>query len=120
MDSKIPFVDVLKADGKATPRVGLDEFEYSYLAEITNVYPLTSKDKLYQVRLHNANSLTLSQPLSHNVSINDQVYYSAQLSGQWFSGVFGKFYNEDFGNPVNRTEDGIIGNIGPLSLKEKL
>lgn len=30
---------------------GLDSFEYSYLAEITNIYPLTSSEKLYQVQL---------------------------------------------------------------------
>ncbi len=29
----------------------LEKFEYSYKAEITNLYPLTKKEKLYQIRL---------------------------------------------------------------------
>jgi sulfhydrogenase subunit gamma (sulfur reductase) len=30
---------------------GLDSFEYSYLGEITNIYPLTDTEKLYQIQL---------------------------------------------------------------------
>jgi len=88
------------------------------------------KDKLYQVRSHAGTSLTLSQPVVSTVNNGDRVRYSQvnpagmpedhPLYGVRINGVYGKFLNEDFGNPVNRIEDGIIGNIGPLSLKEKL
>ena len=112
--------------------VGATGFTINFDANTTKFRPgefikIGSKDKIYQVRSHVSNSLTLSQPLSHNVSNGDRIYYSEQLSlaghpldGVRFHGVFGKFINEDFGNPVNRIEDGIIGNIGPLKLKEKL
>lgn len=36
------------------PRGGLAGFEYSFLAEITNIYPLTKKEKLYQIQLCDA------------------------------------------------------------------
>jgi len=40
------------ADGADPLRgAGLESFEYSYLAEITNIYPLTSTEKLYQIQL---------------------------------------------------------------------
>jgi len=51
MDRKIPFTDILEADKGHRPSVDLASFEYSYLAEITNVYPLTSTEKLYQIQL---------------------------------------------------------------------
>lgn len=48
---KMRFVDVL--DGNLGPRRkhDLHSFEYSYQAEITNVYPLTASEKLYQIQL---------------------------------------------------------------------
>jgi len=86
-----------------------------------------SKDKVYQVQKHENNVLTLAQPVIATTEVGDRVFFSElfqqsghPMDGVRFSGVFGKFINEDFGNPINRIEDGIIGNIGPLSLKEKL
>ena len=88
------------------------------------------KDKLYQVRSHVGTSISLAQPVVAKVNSTDRVRYSQinpegmpeehPLHGLRINGVYGKFINEDFGNPINRIEDGIIGNIGPLSLKEKL
>jgi NAD(P)H-flavin reductase len=51
MDRKIPFTDIFELDKGHRQRVDLASFEYSYLAEITNVYPLTSTEKLYQIQL---------------------------------------------------------------------
>jgi hypothetical protein len=89
-----------------------------------------TQDKLYQVRSHSGTSLTLAQPVVAKVTSGDRVRYSQinptgmpddhPLRDIRINGVYGKFINEDFGNPINRIEDGIIGNIGPLSLKEKL
>jgi sulfhydrogenase subunit gamma (sulfur reductase) len=42
---ELPFVDVLAG------RDALASFAYTYQAEITNVYPLTSTEKLYQIQL---------------------------------------------------------------------
>ena len=88
---------------------------------------LGNKNKIYQVRSHAGNQLSLAQPLLSDLPTGSAVIYKETLSqvghpmnGVAFSGVFGYFINEDFGNPINRIEDGIIGNIGPLKLKEKL
>jgi sulfhydrogenase subunit gamma (sulfur reductase) len=51
VDRQIPFVEVLAA-GFSNPRTqDLNSFEYSYLAEITSIYPLTATEKLYQIQL---------------------------------------------------------------------
>ena len=51
MDRKIPYVDVLAGKGQARARSDLADFEYSYRAEITNIYSLTEREKLYQIQL---------------------------------------------------------------------
>jgi hypothetical protein len=106
------------ADPSSTPALTLRPGEFIKFA---------GKDKVYQVRSHVGNVVTLIQPLVAAVSNTTAVTYKEQLNqaghplnGVTFSGVFGKFINEDFGNPINRIEDGILGSIGPLKLKEKL
>lgn len=44
--SNIPAGKTSSVSGK-----GMESFEYSYLAEITNIYPLTATEKLYQIQL---------------------------------------------------------------------
>ncbi|MDH3329296.1 MAG: FAD/NAD(P)-binding protein [Desulfobulbaceae bacterium] len=51
MDKPIPFNDIISGGMGSLPGEDLAGFEYSYLAEITNIYPLTNTDKLYQVQL---------------------------------------------------------------------
>ena len=51
MDRRIPFTDIFESDRVRRPSVDLASFEYSYLAEITNVYSLTGTEKLYQIQL---------------------------------------------------------------------
>lgn len=48
---KIPFVDVLAGKSGHVRKDDLTSFEYTYQAEITNVYPLTASEKLYQIQL---------------------------------------------------------------------
>ena len=86
---------------------------------------ISSKTKIYQVASHDGSTLTLSKPLSQNVSSGDnlvtsEVYTEGDMAGEYFDGVHGYFVNEDFGMTVNRIEDGILGKIGPLKFKEKL
>jgi len=86
---------------------------------------IASKTKIYQVASHSGSTLTLSKPLSQNVSAGDslmlsETYADGEMVGQPFDGVHGYFVNEDFGMTVNRIEDGILGRIGPLAFKEKL
>ncbi len=50
MEDKLPFVDIMaqwSKNGKNKP----GRFEYSYPAEITNVYKLTATEKLYQIQI---------------------------------------------------------------------
>jgi len=84
-----------------------------------------NKTKIYQVASHEKGILTLSKPLSQNVSSGDnlilsEAYTQGDMEDEFFDGVFGYFVNEDFGMTVNRIEDGILGKIGPLKFKEKL
>jgi NAD(P)H-flavin reductase len=51
MENKLPFVDVLKGVPGYQRKSDLRSFEYSYKAEITNVYPLTASEKLYQIQI---------------------------------------------------------------------
>ena len=53
MANKLPFVDVLQESKLHKRRHDLGSFEYSYKAEITNVYPLTKTEKLYQIQIIN-------------------------------------------------------------------
>ena len=80
------------------------------------------KDKIYQIASAGSSKITLAHPLVATVSSGTSVIYKETntVDGELMNGIYGKFINEDFGNPVNRIEDGILGKIGPLSLKEKL
>jgi NAD(P)H-flavin reductase len=49
--TELPFIDVLAGRGNHGRRDDLASFEYTYQAEITNVYPLTRTEKLYQIQL---------------------------------------------------------------------
>ncbi|MBI4793725.1 MAG: FAD/NAD(P)-binding protein [Deltaproteobacteria bacterium] len=48
---ELPFVDVLAGRENHGRRDDLASFEYTYQAEITNVYSLTRTEKLYQIQL---------------------------------------------------------------------
>jgi len=88
-----------------------------------------SNNKLYQVQYHNTSTdrIYLTQPLSHTVTSGNAVVhdeYSTEsghpMENIRHNGIWVEFLNEDFGNPINRIEDGILGNIGPLKLRERL
>jgi sulfhydrogenase subunit gamma (sulfur reductase) len=51
MENKLPFIDVLRKTAGYQRKSDLGSFEYSYKAEITNVYPLTENEKLYQIQI---------------------------------------------------------------------
>jgi len=48
---KLPFVDVLAEQQDHARKQDLASFEYTFQAEITNVYPLTATEKLYQLQI---------------------------------------------------------------------
>ncbi len=50
MDS-LPFVDVMASSTSHVGKSDMKSFEYTFQAEITNVYPLTATEKLYQIQL---------------------------------------------------------------------
>ncbi len=49
--TKLTFIDVMARRGETGRKSDLASFEYTYQAEITNVYPLTETEKLYQIQL---------------------------------------------------------------------
>ncbi|MBI5663739.1 MAG: FAD/NAD(P)-binding protein [Nitrospirae bacterium] len=51
MDNKLEFVDVLRDVPGTQRKSDMGSFEYSHKAEITNVYPLTANEKLYQIQI---------------------------------------------------------------------
>lgn len=51
MNQKLPFIDILAESGSHRRKDDLGSFEYSYKAEITNIYPLTATEKLYQIQI---------------------------------------------------------------------
>jgi NAD(P)H-flavin reductase len=51
MENKLPFVDILKGAPAHHRMTDLNSFEYTHKAEITNVYPLTENEKLYQIQI---------------------------------------------------------------------
>lgn len=51
MANHLPFVNLLAPTGGQRRREDLGSFEYSYQAEITNVYPLTRAERLYQLQI---------------------------------------------------------------------
>jgi len=48
---KLPFVDVLAEQNDHSRKQDLASFEYTFQAEITNVYALTATEKLYQLQI---------------------------------------------------------------------
>jgi len=89
----------------------------------------STNDKLYQVEYHDtsAERIYLTQPLSHTVRSTNSIVHNEvstdvghPMENVNFNGIWCEFLNEDFGNPINRIEDGIMGMIGPLKLREKL
>jgi len=74
--------------------------------------------KLYQAANVAGSTIFLSKPLSQEIDTSTQIVLSEDKNDH--DGPDGYFVNEDFGNPVNRIEDGILGVIGPLQFKEKL
>lgn len=53
-DNKLEFIDVLAGGQGRRAKSDLDSFEYAYEAEITNVYPMTANERLYQLRILDA------------------------------------------------------------------
>lgn len=51
MDHKLQFIDLDTSLGIKIHKPGIEHFEYSYKAEITNLYPLTASEKLYQIQI---------------------------------------------------------------------
>lgn len=51
MENKLPFFDILAQTGGRRRKEDPASFEYTYVAEITNVYPLTATEKLYQIQI---------------------------------------------------------------------
>jgi NAD(P)H-flavin reductase len=51
MEIKLPFVNILSDKQSHYRRNDPDSFEYTYKAEITNVYPLTESEKLYLIQI---------------------------------------------------------------------
>ncbi len=51
MEHKLQFVDLATSHSKKSKQPGIEHFEYSYKAEITNLYPLTKTEKLYQIQI---------------------------------------------------------------------
>lgn len=51
MRNRLDFIDVLHQTTGHRRKEDPESFEYSYLAEITNVYPLTKHDRLYQIQI---------------------------------------------------------------------
>ncbi|MBU0730798.1 MAG: FAD/NAD(P)-binding protein [Proteobacteria bacterium] len=49
--SKLPFVDVLDNTVSSHIKDDMSSFEYTYKAEITNLYQLTAAEKLYQLQI---------------------------------------------------------------------
>ena len=79
-----------------------------------------TKSKVYQIMSVNGQALQLAHPLVAAVTAGDTVHFSEEVDGVRFCGVYGKFLNEDFGLSNSRIEEGILGKLGPLALKEKL
>jgi NAD(P)H-flavin reductase len=51
MADHLPFINILARNGGVHPRQDPASFEYSYRTEITNVYPLTKAERLYQLQI---------------------------------------------------------------------
>lgn len=53
MENKLQFIDLAASHAQQTNQSGIEHFEYSHKAEITNLYPLTATEKLYQIQIIN-------------------------------------------------------------------
>lgn len=53
MENKLQFIDLAASHAQQTNQSGIEYFEYSHKAEITNLYPLTATEKLYQIQIIN-------------------------------------------------------------------
>ncbi len=51
MENKLAFIDILNQEPGQHRKEDPDSFEYTYKAEITNAYPLTATEKLYQIQI---------------------------------------------------------------------
>lgn len=51
MENKLQFVDLAASHGMKRDKPGIEHFEYSHKAEITNLYSLTATEKLYQIQI---------------------------------------------------------------------
>jgi len=51
MNDRLPFINILAQEDPLRRQYDLASFEYSHLAELTNVYPLTRAEKLYQLQI---------------------------------------------------------------------
>lgn len=51
MENTLPFIDMLAQPAGHRRKEDLGSFEYTHQAEITNIYPLTAAEKLYQLQI---------------------------------------------------------------------
>jgi len=82
-----------------------------------------NKAKLYQIASVNSLQLkiTLVNPLRSKVPLGTKIITAETLyDGTVFNGVLGAFVNSDFGVSLQKVENGVLAEIGPLSLKENL
>ena len=86
----------------------------------------SDKDKVYQVEEQNGQDIVLAQRLRQTlnpVGINpaaDIIYEEADGINLPFNGVMCGMVNEDFGYSNGQVTDGVLGQIGPLSLIENI
>ena len=78
------------------------------------------KPKVYQVMMVDGQNIHVAHPIVARIYADTTVHFSEEIDGVRFCGVYGKFLNEDFGLANSRIEEGILGKLGPLKLKEKL
>lgn len=51
MDNRLPLVDIMEEGGTHRRHDDIGSFEYTYKAEIMNIYPMTANEKLYQIQI---------------------------------------------------------------------
>ncbi len=74
MSERLPFHDILAVPPQKRRLDDLSSFEYSYQAEITNIYPLTATEKLYQIQI-------IDPEQRHNFSFRPGQFVMLELPG---------------------------------------
>ena len=78
-------------------------------------------NKMYQVAAINPTNITLTQALRQRVTAGTAIIYSeTDYNGDAFNGVLCNFLNMDFGSVLHGIDNGVLGTIGPIKLREFL